>query len=292
MSTEKKFKDTADKYDDEIDLEKIFFSVINILKRRFYFIVFFGSIGLLFGLAYYFLKAPVYQSTMSVSSGILTGKNSSNMINTLQLLIEEGSYEKLSERLRISPQQAQKLAGITVTSIGLTEAEEELENVNTFRVQVHVTDNTILDTLEVSLIDYLEDNRFIKRRTDLRRENLKLLISRLKVEMQDLDSLKNKVNNTLNTELEGSNVIIMDPVNVYREAIGLYQKELDLQTELALIDNIQIIEGFTEFNKPINPRVRHIAYGLLAGIFVGLLFIIFVEIFQHSKKYESSSQLV
>ena len=64
----------------------------------------------------------------------------------------------------------------------------------------------------------------------------------------------------------------IDPVNIYKEGIAYFQKELDLNKESILIDNIQVISDFSARDKPDSPRLwKTTGAGGSAGLLLGLL---------------------
>jgi hypothetical protein len=203
---------------------------------------------------------------MVVNSSLLTSANTASLLETLDILIKEGNHKELSKKLGFSLNASKSLNEIKVVSI---EDEDAPELVYIYQIQVKVENNQILDSLQAGIINYLEKSPYVKRRIDIKKQNILALIDRIQNEMVELDSLKDMVNNNLVSRSQNSNILIMEPVNVYREAITLYQKELELQRDLVLVDNIQILEDFTVFLKPVSPKLSLIFYGFFGGLLLG-----------------------
>lgn len=286
MSVEYSSKNHRSDHDGEIDLKDLFIKIIGVLKRRFNLLVIFSIVGLILGFASYLFKTPIYSSSMTLSSTILTAANTSGIIETLQTLISEGNHEQLSKKLGLPVEQVRYIDQISVESERDVDASEDY---SVYTIHVGVTNNEILVPLQSSLITFLENNQFVKRRVDARRKNLQSLIIKLQHEITEIDSLKDAVNKIATKDRP--NVVIMDPVNIYIEGVNLYQKELELQSQLSLIENFQIIDGFTSFNVPSSPTKNRIIYGFLVGFFIGIIsmFLVeFSEFYKNQVRYENA----
>lgn len=286
MASEKNYSNYKNGPDDEIDLGELILNVSNIIKKNAKLILVLIIIGLVIGLAFYFISGRTYRSSMVLSSGMLTGANGSSLINTLDRLIVEKNYDLLSQKLALSEEQVKLLGNIEVSSISAEDDESITENI--FRINVEVSNNDVLDSLEYGIIHYLENNTYVKRRIGIKRENLEALIGKISHEMQEIDSLKEDVTENIIANAEGMSFVMVDPVNIYREGIALFQQELDLQRELALVDNIQVIESFTRFESPVSPRVRHILMGPLVGFILSIILIFLKETNNFLKRRQKS----
>lgn len=286
MASEKNYPNYNIDPDDEIDLGELILNVSHIIKRNAKLILGLVIIGLVIGLAFYFLSGRTYRSSMVLSSGMLTAANGSSLINTLDRLIEEGNYGLLSQKLNLTEDQVKLLGNIEVSSIS-EEADEDITE-NIFRINVEVNDNDVLDSLEYGIIHYLENNTYVKRRIEIKRENLEALINKISHEMQEIDSLKDNVTENMVANAEGMSFVMVDPVNIYREGIALFEQELNLQRELALVDNIQVIQSFTRFDMPVSPRIRHILMGPLVGFILSIILIFLKETNNFLKRRQKS----
>ncbi len=260
---------------DEIDLGELLLKLSKIVNRNKWTMILLTIAGMILGILHFSLKSPVFESSMMLRSNILTQAYSETLANNLKRLIEERNDTLLSRRLKVSIEEASHLKDIKVESVVETEAAEGSAGNVIFIISVEVTDNAILNNLQTGIMSFLENNEFVKKRIDLKRDRLETLISKVKLEIQEIDSLKKRVNQAITYNEQGG-VVVLDPTNVYSKALALYKEELSYQQGLELIDSTQLIEGFTAFNRPIKPRMLHSAGGgLLAGLFLafGLIFI-------------------
>ena len=63
----------------------------------------------------------------------------------------------------------------------------------------------------------------------------------------------------------------LDPINVYKEQIKLFKDELELNSDLLLIDNIQVVQDFFPRPKPDSPKLeKNIYMGGVVAFLIGL----------------------
>ncbi|MEM9391658.1 MAG: Wzz/FepE/Etk N-terminal domain-containing protein [Bacteroidota bacterium] len=268
---------------DEIDLGELLLKLTQIISRNRVMIILLSIVGTGAGAFYYSIKAPVYESSMMLRSDILTEAYSETLTDNLKKLIDERSYELLATKLSITPEQAAQLVDIKVESIEDSSGPEGAVKNFIFLISVETKDNSILSDLQIGIISFLENNEFVKRRIDLRRERYKALISEMKSEANELDSLKKQINKGLINS--GSNLVLLDPSKIYEQALKTYKEELSLQSSLALIESIQLIEDFTAFNRPMRPRL---VPSLISGLGIALLLAIGLILFIETRNYLKS----
>lgn len=269
--------------DDDIDLGRLYIKLISLLKKKVKILIVFAVLGFCLGLIYYLMTPPVYYSSMTISTGILTTTNSKSLFSTLETLIQEGNHNVLAKKLNLNIDEVTKINSISV--VPLAKSEEDPDKSNLFLVEANITDQKILDRLELGIVYYLEENPYVKKRINIKKKNIEALLGKINEEMLGLDTLKEKLSANINMSRD-NNVVILDPVNAYRETVNLFQKELDLQSELELIDNIQVIENFTYFNKKISPHIRYVFFGLFLGIIFGITIIFILELIAYTRRME------
>lgn len=271
--------------DEDIDLGKVFIKFFFLLKRRFKVLLGFSLLGISVALVYFIMTPKIYYSSMTISTGMLTTFNSKSLFSTLETLIREGNYPILSKKLNLTIDEVKTITSISVNS--LAKDEEVADKANLFQIEVNIKDQSVLDRLQSGIIYYLEENPYVKKRINLKKKNIKALLGKIDQEMNGLDTLKEKLGANINLSRD-NNVVILDPVNAYKESIALFQQELELQSELELVDNIQVIEDFTLFERTVSPRIRWILFGFLGGIFLGLIYIILIEFLDYARKVDVS----
>ena len=270
----------------EIDLRLLLLQSLKFIERNLKVIVILISMGILFGFFRFKFAKPVYQSNMILETGILDIPTSSNLILVLNDLVEGGGHEELSIKLGLSIEELSKVIKIEATDI----LENEVENARIFKVEVEVLNNDILNVLQTAILEYLEKNPYVKKRVALETEAINKQIEYLNKEMEKLNSLKGKVSKGYIFDNDNrGDVVLFDPVNIYREGIALFNREIELRQKLQIIDNFQIIQGFTPFNKPVRPKLSfNLFEGFSIGFFLSFLVILFKEIRKFSRTVQES----
>jgi hypothetical protein len=287
--------------EDEIDLGKLFEKIGNFFLNLI--LVFFRNIKILIAIVaatvviaviYYFLQKPVFKSELTLNSRFLTTNFCQGLIEDLSNFVAEGNNAQLEHTLKLDKDQAEDFSSIkfayTIDEDKIEETPDSVMKQIPFKVIVSVKDNSIFDSLGQRIKGYIENNKFAKRREEIEKENLRNEINLLVIQRKSLDTLKRLVEQNLTPR--GSNGLIYgepyDPLNVYREDISFYNRELRLRKKLIESESVEIIHDFIKFKKPRNPvsLLKCLFLGGIIGAFLALIFIIIKEIGIALKKYE------
>ena len=253
------------------------------------------------------LITPYFYSSMVVNSQHFKGNLITNTFTNLDNLCNDANYPILADKLNLSLEEAMLIRGfslwpiITQDEILKTEAliaqldpQDDLEAIqrlqakidfeqqSTYKIGVEVYDVSIYEKLDSAIVNYLLSNQYIRKRIDIGYANLEAKQKKLNIELSRLDSLKQliyaNVAAVASQTRQGSNNVILaegnsatDPLSVIREDMRLYEEELNVQRNLYLRSDIEIIEPFTRFNKPVNPgTIKSAIYGILLGLGLGI----------------------
>ncbi len=273
--------------DDEIDLGDLLFGILAVLRANFKLIIVFVFIGLLVSTFLYINADRTYKSGMILSTGMLSVENGGSLIKTMDQLIQQGNDKQIARLLELPHETIEKLISMTVA----TETQENVGELraNIFKIEVTVLDNDILPLLENGIINYLEKNPYVRKRIEIKKGNLEALIKHVHQERLEIDSVRQNLTGSMVAKGDGLNVIMIDPANMYAGSIAMFEKELELRRELMLIDNIQVIEGFTVFEKPVTPLFRLLLAGPVIGLLLAVLIIMIKEINKYMKKKEQGT---
>jgi hypothetical protein len=91
-----------------------------------------------------------------------------------------------------------------------------------------------------------------------------------------LDSLTQIVNSSVIPRSTGQGIILgqpVDPVNVYKAQDSFYIQKVNIETELAHINNIETVHSFLKFSEPNYPHIRML---ILIALGAGLLLAFFL----------------
>lgn len=262
---------------DEIDLVELLVKVVLLIKRNLLQIILFFVVGTGLGYAYASLAPKVYESKMLVSSEILTESYSEKLFETLQNLIKERNYSSIAPIIGLSEAEAAQLSKVTIESALKDKPQKEDEKIF-FLITVELTDQRILPKLQAGIINYFQSNDFVKLRVDAKRKMHSEVISKIDEEIKSLEKFKTEIGDgSFFSKTKGD--IMFDPTTVNSKIVGLTQEKETLEEKLTLISSVEVVEGFTQFNKPIWPKKSvSLAAGATLGLFLVGIMIAFKSI--------------
>ena len=254
----------------EIDLKEHLVRISRTIVNNSKSLILAFIIGTLMGLAYNQLAPPKYESKIIISSDMLTYSYAKGLIDDLNKLLEEHNYKLLTEKLGI-PMDDVNLISHLETRPTIEKSDAILEKDKTvFSIIVNVRDVSILPKLQNGLTSYIENNEFVSRRVAQRKVYHIKMIAKTAEEIKELEKLREGI-------LEGKSfskgTMMFDPTTVNSKILELTKEKITLEHALELVNSIHIIEGFTQFNKPVSPKL---SISLTAGASLGLLFIMLV----------------
>ncbi|MBL0742200.1 hypothetical protein [Chryseolinea lacunae] len=266
---------------DEIDLLDLVLRAVRIIRDNFWMILIFFVLGTALGSMHYFSSVKVYENKMIVSSEIMTESYSKKLIDNINHYLAEGNTKALTSLLGISAETASNVGVVRIESPYSNESEvAKEEDRKYFIITVEVYNQDILPDLQKGLINYFENNAYVKVRVNQKRTGYQETIARYDQEIKDLDGLKKRIydgdffNNT-----KGS--VVFDLTSINKELVELTIKRLEVKDKLELVNSVQLLEGFTRFNNPVKPRL---SVSIVAGSFVGLIFVSILIAFKSIRK--------
>ncbi len=278
---------------DEIDLLSIFrfinrqiSSVKNKIKNLIYAIIsnLITVISLVFlglGLGYlsYTTTKPYYSSSMTLVLSDIRNDFVEDQLDKLSVLIAEDNFEAVAERLDITPDAAREIKQMNFSNLDQDRVEEDsVLTGSPFRIELLLYDNKLFDSMEPALANFLENNRYFSKQKRIRQRQVESLISKYKNEIASIDSIKTGVaspRGPVNGFVYGEPV---DPTNLYKESISMYQQQVQLEAELDQLDNIQVVTGFSPRSIPTGPNLlKFLAIGGFAAFLVGLVVAVSIE---------------
>ncbi len=269
--------DNNSKTEEEVNLSIIFdkikqtFSAIGqtfinfflFIKRKIGFLTVFSVLGILIGVGLTCIMKPIYISYLTVSSTTLNNQFCYDMVNELNQMVKDDAPELLAKELKVDISLAKEIKKIEFLNYNdkLAKKYEDKDTVVLglpFKIKASVSNIAIFDTLQKALVNYFENNEYSLKRKAIKKENLKLMQQKLVNEIHLLDSLKFIVASNLLPRGNTSGFVFgqpIDPVNIYKEGITLFQENLTINSDLILSENIQVIQSFTPRKKPDSPRL-------------------------------------
>lgn len=262
---------------DEIDLAVIFAYIgrffqrigdgirytFQAIRHHLVYVVLIVLVGVGLGFAAYSVTKPYYVSSMTLVLSDIRNEFVENQLNNLTEMIREDNIIAVSSGLNISPADARQIKDMRFSNLDQDRvAADSILQGSPFRIELSVYDNALFESMEPAIANYLENNRYFLRQKLIRQQMIQSLIAKIKDDIKTLDSLKTNVaspRGPVNGFVYGEPI---DPTNLYRESMALYEEQVKLQSELDQLENIQIVNGFT-------PRFRPTGPSLIRFIFIG-----------------------
>ena len=250
MQTSRASTDTSTT--DDIDLLLLLERSVAFFKRyRIIFMIAFIA-GTAWGIYKYFSSPKIYSSRLIVQPSAMTNQDAIQIIDNWNDLIKKEEYAEVAEAFNCSKKVLEKLKNIEGAEIQKTFTPT---NPNGFYIDVRVTDNAILDTLQKGIVYGFANGNYIKERLSYKRDRLKEMIAKLNIEILKLDSNKEAVENIIQGKEKPSSSLIVDGSSINRQLIDMNEKLLYWQEELNFTNGIQVLQGFSKFDKPIGPKL-------------------------------------
>jgi mannitol/fructose-specific phosphotransferase system IIA component (Ntr-type) len=251
-----------------------------VIIKRWYFIMIGLCFGILLGYIYYMSKPTFYKVSMVVKYSELTKKTYAEMLDQLNKLGSSGAGDRLSAILKIPHNIEGKVLYIESKNMN----DDPLEYDTTtreqlFKIIVGLKDNSLSDTLQTAIVNYLNDNSYLKK---LKEEQKKIYQEKLSFtdgELRKLDSLKLAYNKFLSTPNLSATFYnnAFNPADLYVQSAKLADQKETILRWLALDTSpILIIDGFKTTVSPQSISLQRAllilgSIGLLIGFLIGFM---------------------
>ncbi|HTE26595.1 Wzz/FepE/Etk N-terminal domain-containing protein [Flavitalea sp.] len=258
---------------DEIDLLKFVEKIVRFFRTNLKFILGGILIGLLAGILYYYITPKKYTATMIVQSTVLTNAEQIEVLKNWNDLVKRNELEILARFLNTNTGIISKLR--LIEGIEILKLYVENNSIG-FRINVLVSDTTILDTLQRSIIYGLENGEYIKSRVDARTQDLHKLIREVQSQIAQLDSTKKLVERQFSLQGKSGSSVIVNLSDMNTQTVALNEKLLKYEEELKFISPLKVLQNFIKYKKPFEPKlVKCVVLGLVCGFIVGYLLAFF-----------------
>jgi hypothetical protein len=260
----------------EIDLIDLLVKSIYVLRANFWAIVFFVGLGTAIGVAYFYTSKKVYQSKMIISSQILTVSYTKILFDNANLYLGEGNFHMLASQFHISEKVARSIRSLNVEP--LFEDQSDAKESEKLLITAEVLDIQILPEFQQELITYLENNDFAKIRVEQQKNYLRQMLASVDKEIEDMEAFKTRIyKGDFFKDAKGN--VMFDPTTVNSKILELTDKKLNYQNSLAIVNSVQVIDGFTKFERQSRPKLTNsVVSGFFAGLGMAALFLTFKAI--------------
>ncbi|MBL4656404.1 MAG: hypothetical protein JKX73_00260 [Flavobacteriales bacterium] len=264
------------------------------------------TLFLFMGIAYsvyiYAVSPKLYKSTMTVASGFFDNTYYASLLYPLENLSQSKSYVGLSKTLRLDTILTKNLVNLKYRDF-LSKDEAEDKNDSTlavinrpyFKIDVVITDNSILPILQKGIFNYMNNNIYVNKQLEIRKEMLGRTIYELQHEADWLDTLKKAIVTSLHysgaakdskyalkdSKSNPGEIVLSREDKIKVEAVDLFMISQDLgneiierQTEeLQLRDNLQTVGDFSANSAPLFMSYKNFVMNTLFSLALGLTLI-------------------
>lgn len=276
----------SDFNDDEFDIEVLFEKLNRInkkiwIKLTFPFRVLFfntkiflitlimcGAVSALlrFTLPKFYSATFIYEPTFKTDLFHL------NLLNDLDILLKENNSTGVAKILHVDETLASKVNRSKVEVQFKNEYRKD--SITSVEVFIIAEDNTVFDTLQQAILQYLASSPHYKKLHDMRLAELNTMEEKLLQDIEYNDSLKRTL--AANTTPRGNGGFVygepIDPVRVYESGISLTQKLISIRSQKQFINNFELVKPVVAKNKPYFPRFI-LLFPALFGLCLIILFV-------------------
>lgn len=248
-------------HNQEIDLLELIVKLYHFFKKRFILITIFLLLGIIIGLTKTNISEKHYESQLIGRATIIPDQLVADIVNDINEQKEKDNLNYISKKLNLSIELIDNIREITIDTLSY----------GGFKLLIQVNDNTILDSLQIGLMHLFNNNTYINNERELRLKQYKELILKIDEEINYLNSLKTEKANS-------SNIIIEEKSSLSNRIIGLYTKKHSIEKKQIYSTNaIEIIQEFTETDKPVNIKTKNVALYSFVFLFLGVLIAFVLE---------------
>jgi len=265
---------------DQIDLQELLLNGILLIKRNFLQFLISFVVGSLLGYTYSMFATKVYESKMVISSDILNKLYVEELGDNINKILADDNIDLLANKFGINAEIVRKIRSVKLESIEINKVIPSTTGPTFISITVLITDLKILPDVQKGIVNYLENNDFVKVRIGQRRNTYLLLIAKIQEEILSLEKFKTEFYN--GEFLKNSGNIMFDPTSVNSKIIQLTTDVINYRNALSINNSIQVIEGFTEFKNAKKPNK---VIALAGGASMGLLFITLLLAFKTIRKF-------
>lgn len=258
--------------------------LINFSIRKAPVLIVFISLSVLISIGLKQLQTPFYKSEMAISHIRFDNESCKSVVNSINSFINPNTEDQpeLAKELSLSAEYAKNIVSVTYSPLNERVAERYMDSVHIllpFKIEVDVYDNFVLDTLQVKLLNYLENNEFVVKRKKIELQIIESTQEKIKKEIAETDSLKRLVNQSIVPRGGGGTGIVLgepiDPVSVYKRGFELYERNLQFGRKKELNSSFELIFGFVKKPNPSNVSWTVFVFtGIIFGYIIGILWLL------------------
>jgi len=275
---------------EELNIRQIFSDFIRFNLRNQKTILLFVFTGIISVILFQNLKPAYYETQAICMSGIseyerieqleeLSQRAAVDLINYLQINIANKDFSELSTLLGLPKDITEKVKYIEAEQLYQQDMNEKFYALNKFEVRLTVFDNTIIDDVQEGLINYFDQNDFIKDYHRMYINSNNRLIEEINKEIGILSQMRIEGAKN-NLDLSSVNIISgKDDKTLSNQIISLAQLKEEINTNNLLLKPLFFVQDFAKTNK----TERDVLLWGLVGGFISFLLGLLVSFIRELK---------
>lgn len=246
-------------------------NLIGFIRKYFIILLIFLGVGIFFGVRSYQKQQSASMVKLVMNTSFIDNDIVAKLVNALQLYIDNGDRAGLSSKLQTSADNVSSLSRIF--------ADTTKAKLNAIRIDFTLGDPTKIDSIGKGLVDYLNNNEYIRNVIALKVGQRNVLINRDKARLRLLDSIYMKnAGNLEQTTLIGE------------ESRALVTELQKAEYEILAYNNIYILEQNASA-MPVRPLKNALIMNLIAYLFMGLALSAIIEVIRLYVKREKTKKV-
>jgi len=226
------------------------------------------ALGVSYGLTK--LISPVYRSEFTFKPMAGDDLFFMNQLNDLHHLVKDDDDEQLSALLNLPPSVTEAINYIDAKPVWMSARKDTVKLVV---VQIKSERKADFDTIQKSLIGFIENSEHYARMKGMRQKQINLMRGKLHEDMNEIDSLKKLMAQSMLPRNAGGFVYgePLDPVKLYDAGLALYKQQLSLNWQQEYINSFELTSPCIVSSKPAWPKFSYlvVASSLMVFILVG-----------------------
>ena len=268
---------------EELNLRKTFAEFVSFNSRNKKTLLIFIFLGVISVVLFQKLKPAYYETQAICMSGIseyerleqleeLSQRAAVDLINYLQINVANKDFAELSNLLDLPKEVAEKIKYVEAEQLYQQDMNEKFYALNKFEVRLTVFDNTIIDDVQEGLLNYFDQNDFIKEYHRMYINSNNRLIEEIDQEISVLSQMRIEgAKNSL--DLSSVNIISgKDDKTISNQIISLAQLKEEINTNNLLLKPLFFVQDFAKTNKTERDILLWGFVGGFISFLLGLLF--------------------
>jgi hypothetical protein len=266
----------SEKIKDDRDLIVIFSKIYLFIKRYYIILLLFFSAGIAFGYYKNHVEGYYFQKHLILSSTIIEKYISTDMVNSIQMLVLDNNSELISQKLNIPIEAA---ASIIKIDTGTFHYKENIA----FIIDFAFRDIKYADTLTSGFLYYLNNNEYYRKNMQLFIQKRQKILEALNLRLKLTDTLHNMSSTSIFSTSQGENAIFLR--SSFSEQIHLIDEKYRIEKDIEFGSKISLIEeSMRRVYTGIGVTKSLILYGLGIGLF-GVFLSLLIESMRRTRKY-------